>query len=60
MRALLDAEHLNWTRIMGHRQVTDAYLLALATKRDGRFVTFDQRITVSAVPGAQNKNLVVL
>lgn len=28
--------------IIGHRQVTDAYLAQLARSRDGRLVTFDQ------------------
>ncbi len=30
--------------LIGHRQVTDAYLLALAQKRKGRLATFDQGI----------------
>ncbi|HUX13640.1 MAG TPA: TA system VapC family ribonuclease toxin [Spirochaetia bacterium] len=30
--------------IVGHRQVTDAYLLALAARHNGLLVTFDQRI----------------
>lgn len=28
----------------GHRQLTDAYLLGLATARDGRLVTFDRTV----------------
>jgi len=28
--------------VVGHRQVTDAYLVALAGARDGRLVTFDR------------------
>ena len=31
--------------------LTDIYLLALATKKRGRFVTFDRRIDPSLVPG---------
>jgi len=30
------------TTVIGHRQVTDAYLAALARRRAGRLVTFDQ------------------
>ena len=30
--------------IMGHKQVTDSYLLALARKNDATFVTFDTRL----------------
>jgi hypothetical protein len=32
------------TRIMGHQQVTDAYLLALAMHHHGKLVTLDKRI----------------
>lgn len=46
--------------ILGHRQITDLYLLALAVKHNGRFVTFDQRITLQAVSGATEQNLFVL
>jgi toxin-antitoxin system PIN domain toxin len=35
--------------IMGHRQVTDAYLLALAIRNRGRLVTLDESIS-SLVP----------
>jgi len=31
-------------RIMGHQQVTDALLLDLAIRREGKLVTFDKRI----------------
>lgn len=30
-----------WTGVLGHRQVTDAYLAALARHRGGRLATFD-------------------
>jgi toxin-antitoxin system PIN domain toxin len=33
------------TLLMGHRQVTDAYLLGLAIHRGGRLVTLDREIT---------------
>ena len=51
---------LNWQHVLGHRQITDAYLLALAVRHGGRFVTFDQRLTCDAVPGAEPRHLVVL
>ena len=51
---------LHWDRILGHRQVTDAYLLALAVRHEGRFVTFDQRIGIAAVQGAGAQHLVIL
>lgn len=57
---LLEASTVDWSRVLGHRQVTDAYLLALAVRHDGRFVTFDRRIAVEAVIGAASEHLVTL
>jgi hypothetical protein len=42
------------------RHLTDLYLLALAVQRQGRLVSFDQRIPLSAVVGAGPQHLVVL
>ena len=42
-----------WSRILGSRQVTDAYLLALAASKGGRFVTFDRAVPFGAVDGAK-------
>jgi toxin-antitoxin system PIN domain toxin len=50
----------DWTRVLGHRQVTDVYLLALAVKNGGCFVTFDRRIVLDTVKGASAKNLAIL
>jgi len=33
--------------VVGHRQVTDAYLAALAASRGGRLVTFDQALATT-------------
>lgn len=49
-----------WARVLGHRQVTDNSLLALAVRHQGRFVTFDSRVQLDAVAGAQPQHLVVL
>lgn len=46
--------------IQGYRQVTDAYLLALATRNDGVLITFDSSIPIAAVPGAGDNRIVVL
>jgi len=43
-------------RIHSSRQLTDLYLLALATKHHGRLVTFDQGIPLSAVSRAKPAN----
>lgn len=47
-------------RIHSGRQLTDIYLLALASAHGGRLVTFDQGIPLSAVRAAKPLNLVVL
>jgi toxin-antitoxin system PIN domain toxin len=38
----LDYSAVRWTGVLGHRQVTDAYLAALARRHSGRLATFDQ------------------
>lgn len=58
--SLLEKGCIDWSYVLGHRQVTDAYLLALAVKHGGRFVTFDQRIVPQAVVGATSNNLLIL
>lgn len=37
----LDYSAVGWSGVLGHRQVTDAYLAALARKHRGRLATFD-------------------
>ena len=58
--SLLEAGRFDWQRVLGHRQVTDIYLLALAVRQGGRLVTFDQRIPVAVVRGAGQRHLAVL
>lgn len=58
--SLLDPRRIDRSRLHGPRQVTDAYLLALATANDGRLVTFDRTVPLAAVPAASPANLVVL
>jgi hypothetical protein len=38
----LDYTGVSWTGVVGHRQVTDAYLAALVRAREGRLATFDR------------------
>jgi hypothetical protein len=45
---------------VGHRQLTDVYLLALAVRRGGRLATFDRSIPVKAVRGARADHLAVI
>jgi uncharacterized protein len=57
---LLGGPSVSWPHVLGHRQVTDTYLLALAVKNGGRFVSFDRRIAPNAVVGAKAEHLVVI
>jgi len=57
---LVGIDAVDWTRVLGHRQVTDAYLLALAVRHGGRLVTFDRRIAVKAIQDARSEHLMVL
>jgi toxin-antitoxin system PIN domain toxin len=56
----LDGAHVDARRIHGPKQLTDIYLLALAVKHEGRFVSFDERIARSAVRKAEERHLVLL
>ena len=58
--SMRDEKRIDFSKLHGHNQISDAYLLALAAAQDGALVTFDQRIVLSAVNGASTKNLVVL
>lgn len=58
--SMLDARVIDASRLHGPRQITDAYLLALATANGGRLVTFDRAIPLAAVPAANPENLIVL
>ena len=58
--SLLEPRRLAWEHVLGSRQVTDAYLLALAVQHGGRLVTFDRGISGAAVPGATKRHLVTL
>lgn len=58
--SLLDDGIVDRSRLHGPRQVTDAYLLALAVARDGHFVSFDQSLSVGAVRDAHRQHLTVL
>lgn len=58
--SLLGGARVSWDHVLGTRQITDVYLLALAASRGGRLVTFDRSISLQAVPGATRKHLHVL
>jgi uncharacterized protein len=58
--SLLDGKTLKWDAVLGSRQITDCYLLALAVHHHGRLVTFDRKITHRAVPSAGDRHLAVI
>ncbi len=46
--------------VVGHRHLTDVYLLGLAVAHDGFLATFDRSIPLKAVRGARPPDLLVL
>lgn len=55
--SLLDGGRIAWNSVLGARQVTDVYLLALAVAQGGRLVTFDHAVPLRAVRGAKASHL---
>ncbi len=58
--SLREDGHADFSRVRGHNQITDVYLLALAVKHGGCLATFDQAIALSAVPLAKAHHLLLL
>jgi toxin-antitoxin system PIN domain toxin len=58
--SIVDPKIVDGSRVHSARQITDTYLLALALKHNGRLVTFDSGIALSAVKGAASMHLVTL
>ena len=58
--SLTDPAVFNALELLGPKQITDRYLLALAVKNKGRFVTFDQGIRTTAVVRASAEHLIQL
>jgi toxin-antitoxin system PIN domain toxin len=58
--SLLEPGLIRWERLLGPRQITDCYLLALAVMHGGRFVSFDQRISLNLVPNASPAHLALI
>jgi toxin-antitoxin system PIN domain toxin len=58
--SLLDPSLFRLNLIAGAQQITDAYLLGLAVRHQGRLVTFDKRIPQRAVVGAAPRHLEIL
>ena len=58
--SLRDDSHADFTRVQGHNQITDLYLLALAVHHGGCLASFDQAIALSSVPRAAARHLKLL
>jgi toxin-antitoxin system PIN domain toxin len=58
--SVLDEARIDFSRLHGHRQITDAYLLALAVKHGGVLASFDAALPLSAVRGASKRHLLAL
>ena len=58
--SLLDVTRFDTEQLLGHRQVTDAYLLGLAAAHGLRLVTFDTSIALRVVRGATSGLVVSL
>jgi uncharacterized protein len=56
--SVTDTSIFDYEALLGPKQITDRYLLALAVKNRGRFVTFDQAVRPTAVAGAGPAHLV--
>lgn len=58
--SLLDDTVVDRRHLLGHRQLTDVYLLALATAHDARLVTLDKSVPISAVRGADVDSVCII
>lgn len=55
--SLRESQLVHWPRIIGHSQITDVYLLALAVSHRGCLATLDHRVSLSTVVNALQKHL---
>lgn len=58
--SILDPSRVSVGALTGYREITDAYLLALAVSRSGALATLDGGVRLGAVPGAKPRHLEVL
>ena len=58
--AMYDARYVPEPLIMGHRQVTDAYLLALAAQHGSKVATLDRGMRALAPPGTALHDTLVI
>lgn len=58
--SIRDAAVFEPLSLRGPQQLTDVYLLGLAVRNGGRFVTLDQHVPLAAVKGATRTSLEVI
>lgn len=58
--SLRDRKSFRAGRILGSKQITDIYLLALVVAHKARLATFDSAIPLEVVPSAKTDSLVVI
>lgn len=58
--SLLNEDLFDWQHLLNPRQLTDAYLLALAVKHNGAFVTFAHAVPLQAVSKATSAHLILI
>jgi hypothetical protein len=58
--SLTDMQLFDRDHILGPKQLTDIYLLALAVRNGGRLATFDPAIPLAAVRGAEPRHVAVI
>lgn len=58
--SIVDSTAIDAARIVGHRQVTDAHLVALAIRHGGRLATFDRGVGEVVPAGADRDALIEL
>lgn len=58
--SLLDDAVIDSAHVLGHRQLTDIYLLALAVAHEARLVTLDKAVPLTPVRGASGESLLVI
>lgn len=56
----LQGDTMQWQQLLHSRQVTDAYLLALACRHEGRLVTLDRKISLRHVGNSSDDNLHII
>jgi predicted nucleic acid-binding protein len=54
---LFESGCVDWRHVLGSRQFTDVFILALAARRGGRLVTFDRVMPLASVENASKAHL---